>query len=317
MISTKGLFDITSVPITWVFEHYCKLTEKLSGQDVRMKSLFNSNDKTPSMFIYVNKEKGVYKYKDFSTNRGGDHVDLVQQLFGLPDRFSAIDRIVKDYSLYKPGDAYTIQTFKQSPRYKVDTCTLRNWNTNDAKYWGQYNIGSKLLDFYNVKPIQEYVMFKEDDGLYKSINVSSSILYGYFNKEEELCKIYQPTNSRKKFLKIKDYVQGSDQLQGKDKLFIASSMKDGLCLRTMFPDFDFIAPDSENSMIKKEFISQLNHKEMYIIFDNDDAGRISTEKYCNMYPNLKPLYLQVEKDVADAVKAHGTKKIQNIINHLL
>jgi hypothetical protein len=36
-----------------------------------------------------------------------------------------------------------------------------------------------------------------------------------------------------------------------------------------------------------------------------------------MYPNLKPLYLQVEKDVADAVKAHGTKKIQNIINHLL
>jgi hypothetical protein len=174
-----------------------------------------------------------------------------------------------------------------------------------------------MLEYYNIKPIEEYVMFKQEDDMYKSITVKSSILYGFFNKENELCKIYQPTNTKKKFLKIKDYVQGSDQITKGKNLFIASSMKDGICLKKMFPTFDFIAPDSENSMIKKEFIENLDYDNIYIIFDNDDAGRNSTERYCSIFPKLKPIYLQVEKDVADAVKAHGSNKIKKILEHLL
>lgn len=317
MISTKGFIDIKDVPVTWVFEYYGNLSEKLAGQDVRIKSLFNSNDKTPSMFIYLKKDKGVYYYKDFSSNNGGDFIDFVQKLFELPDRFTAMQKITTDYSKHKPADTFTIQTFRPVAKFKVDSCVLRNWNTNDAKYWEQYEISSKMLEYYNIKPIEEYVMFKEEDDLYKSITVKSSILYGYFNKEGELCKIYQPTNTKKKFLKIKDYIQGSDQITKGDNLFIASSMKDGICLKKMFPGFDFIAPDSENSMINKEFVNNLEYNNIYIIFDNDDAGKNSTQRYCSIFPKLKPIYLQVEKDVADAVKVHGSAKIKNILQYLL
>jgi hypothetical protein len=124
MISTKGLLDIKDVPVTWVFEYYCNLKEKLQGQDIRMKSLFNPNDKTPSMFIYLNKNKGVYYYKDFSSNNGGDFIDLVQRIFNLPDRFSAMQKITTDYATYKPADGVTIQTFKTVTKFKVDNCTI-------------------------------------------------------------------------------------------------------------------------------------------------------------------------------------------------
>ena len=46
MISTKNIIvDYTEVPSTWVFEHYCKLNKKLTGQGEKIKSLFNKKDK--------------------------------------------------------------------------------------------------------------------------------------------------------------------------------------------------------------------------------------------------------------------------------
>ena len=55
MISTKGLIsDIKDVPDEWIYEYYLNLKEKLTGQDIKMLSAFNSKDKVPSMFIYFN-----------------------------------------------------------------------------------------------------------------------------------------------------------------------------------------------------------------------------------------------------------------------
>jgi len=99
MISTKNLIcDLTDVPREWVFEHYLNLTEKLTGQDIKMKSIFNTREKTPSMCIYLDRN-GIYKYKDFSSGNGGDAISLVQTLFNLPSRGSASYKIVEDYKV--------------------------------------------------------------------------------------------------------------------------------------------------------------------------------------------------------------------------
>ena len=53
MISTKSnAVSIGDVPVTWIFEHYLNLTEKLDGQQIKIKSVFKL-EKTPSMYIYV------------------------------------------------------------------------------------------------------------------------------------------------------------------------------------------------------------------------------------------------------------------------
>ncbi|NBU05770.1 MAG: hypothetical protein EBT39_05425, partial [Sphingobacteriia bacterium] len=86
MISTKNLIArLEDVPKEWVFEFYLKLSEKLTGQSVKIKSIFNSREKTPSMHIYMD-NNNTYKFKDFSSGSGGDALNLVQTIFNLPSR---------------------------------------------------------------------------------------------------------------------------------------------------------------------------------------------------------------------------------------
>jgi hypothetical protein len=319
MISTKILIpDIKSVPVTWVFEHYCKLDQKLTGQDIKIKSVFNPSERTPSMCIYFKPEKDRYQYKDFSTDNGGDCVDLVQKMLGIDTRLNTMHKIVRDYNefvLHNNG-GYDIQVFKQYNKYKIDRYELRQWNTLDKSYWSKYGIGSRLLEHYNVKPLSTYTMFKEEDGIYKVLNIEGSNIYGYFKKDGTLVKIYQPKVQKKKFLKVKDYVQGSEQLSNSSKLVIVSSLKDGMCLKKMYPEIDFLAPDSENTMIKKEYLDDVskNYEKCYILFDNDEAGNRATLKYINQFSYLEPLYLQLSKDISDSVMDHSYPEVKSILD---
>jgi hypothetical protein len=321
MISTKVLIpDIKSVPIPWIFEHYCRLPQKLDGKDVKIKSIFNPSERTPSMCIYFNRLKNAYYYKDFSTDKGGDSVDLVQQILTIDTRLNTMHKIVRDYNefvLHNNG-GYDLQVFKQYNKYKIDRFEVRQWNTLDKSYWSKYGIGSKLLEFYNVKPLTSYSMFKEEDGIYKVLNIEGSNIYGYFKNDGTLVKIYQPKVQKKKFLKVKDYVQGSEQLSKCSKLVIVSSLKDGMCLKKMFPDVDFLAPDSENTMIKKEYLDDISKNySCYILFDNDEAGNKATLKYTSQFNYLKPLYLPFSKDISDSVMDNGYDKIKEYLTNRL
>jgi hypothetical protein len=306
------------VPIAWVFEHYCRLDQKLTGQDIKIKSVFNPSERTPSMCIYFKPEKDRYQYKDFSTDNGGDCVDLVQKMLGIDTRLNTMHKIVRDYNefvLHNNG-GYDIQVFKQYNKYKIDRYELRQWNTLDKSYWSKYGIGSRLLEHYNVKPLSTYTMFKEEDGIYKVLNIEGSNIYGYFKKDGTLVKIYQPKVQKKKFLKVKDYVQGSEQLSNSSKLVIVSSLKDGMCLKKMYPEIDFLAPDSENTMIKKEYLDDVskNYEKCYILFDNDEAGNRATLKYINQFSYLEPLYLQLSKDISDSVMDHSYSEVKSILD---
>ena len=70
------------VPNVWIFENYLTLPEKLEGQDVNMKSVFTAKDKNPSFFVYHSRTANKYKFKDFSTGKQGDGIELVKELFG-------------------------------------------------------------------------------------------------------------------------------------------------------------------------------------------------------------------------------------------
>ena len=97
MIKTKNVNSIDDIPSEWVFNHYLPLPEVLSGQDVKINSVFNPNDKTPSMFVFYSAEKSIYMYSDFSTGKKGNAVDLVRELFNLSNNWEAIQRIENDF----------------------------------------------------------------------------------------------------------------------------------------------------------------------------------------------------------------------------
>jgi len=308
MFSTKNLIhQITDVPNTWIFEHYCSLKAPLKGEDVKIKSLFNPLERTPSMCIYVDDKSKSYRFKDFSTGKGGDHVTLVKELYSI-NYGAAIKTIVADFNdfiLHNNG-GYDLQEFKEHAKYKVDKLKFRTWSTQDQYFWTQFNIGSKLLEKYNVRALEYYTMVKED----KEIRITGNYIYGYFKADGTIYKLYQPKNKDKKFLKISDFIQGSEQLEGHPVLIIASSLKDIMSLKTLKLNVDVIAPDSENSIIKKSVIDEYRKKYRTILslFDNDEAGISAMKKYRDEL-DIPPILLTMSKDLSDSIRDHGKKAV--------
>tara|TARA_B100001769_G_C22077684_1_gene580481 strand:- start:21 stop:998 length:978 start_codon:yes stop_codon:yes gene_type:complete len=319
MLNTKNLVSRESnVPSYWVFQHYLTLSETLTGQDIKIKSVFNPTERTPSMCIFVDKSIMQYKFKCFSTGKYGSKIDLVKELFNI-DYSQAVTRIVEDYNKYAKTNGSGKTDFKIAAKWKIDFIKERGWFNVDADYWLAYNIGSSLLKEYNVRPIDYYNMVKEDTGEIKSLQIKGKHMYGYFDKEGDIYKIYQPLSKRHKFHKVKPYLQGYDQLKySQPYLVICSSLKDAMCLKSFGLKVEVIAPDSENTIIKPYIVENLKkkYKKVITLFDNDEAGHKAIQKYKEMY-NLDGCSLNNCKDISDAVKQHSAQTIANSLRSLL
>jgi hypothetical protein len=306
---------VKDIPSEWIFENYLNLPEPLTGQRVKINSVFNLSDKTPSMVIYVG-ANNKYIFKDFSSGTSGDGVNLVSYLFKLDLRSSA-QKISEDYELYlKNGKEHKKSTFKATTqhfnytKWVVEDVVYRDFSVNDANFWMPYNITGHMLKRYDVRPIHSYNMREVDSkgNVVNEFHVRTSLLFGYHDHKGELYKIYQP-KSKKKFIKIKDHIQGSDKIGKQPTLIIASSLKDCMSLKSLGLRIEAIAPDSESCILSKEQIDVLKKrfKKIVVILDSDETGVKSMVKYKELY-DLPFIYLPLEKDISDIVKHHGKER---------
>lgn len=322
MISTKNLItDLSQIPREWVFEYYLDLKEKLTGQDVKILSIFNARDKVPSMFIYYDVVSKFYKFKDFSSGNQGDSIALVQALFNMPTRGHATYKIINDYQIYIKNNTVAVVDILYHDKYKVVDYEMRHWTNFDQTYWMAYKIGSKMLDRYNVIPLSFFTMSKLGlDGIEISYTFKRSYVYGYFRNDGSLYKIYMPKNTDKKFIKVENYIQGIDQLKYDCKyLLITSSLKDLMAFNKLgISNIEAIAPDSENTMIGEKAIGELkpHYEKIVVLFDNDEPGIKAAQRYKDKY-GFNTILLPMEKDLSDSVKVHGIDKVREVLFPLL
>tara|TARA_R110002051_G_scaffold321795_1_gene410416 strand:+ start:1163 stop:2140 length:978 start_codon:yes stop_codon:yes gene_type:complete len=319
MFTTKNfVIEGSDVPSTWVFQYYLDLPESLTGQDLKIKSIFNPSERTPSFCIYVDKTIMQYKFKDFSTGKSGNKVDLVKSMLNLS--FSeAMRKIVEDYNIYVKSSEYKNIKITPQEKWKVDYIKTRDWNTNDQIFWLSFNIGKTMLTEYNIKAIEYYNLVKEENGEVKKLKIQNQSCYGYFDKDDKVYKIYQPFSKSHKFYKVKPYLQGFDQLKyNQPYLIICSSLKDALCLKSIGYNIEVIAPDSENTMIKPHVVEYLKKKydKVITLFDNDDAGKHAVDMYAKTY-NIDGFVPTICKDISDAMVEHGFDKVHAMLRPLL
>lgn len=306
-----------SVPDEWIFEKFLNLPEVLTGQSVSIRSVFNPNDTNPSLIVYYCTKNDGYRFKDFSSGHHGNAFNLVQYLYdiSLPEALRKIQDLYENNDDYLLDNRVVIPIVKEIKNYKV-----RSWNLTDKDYWTQYYIGSKELEEHNIKPLASYelVVTKGTEVKIKSFELACS--YGYFTKDGELYKIYNPKNSVGKFLKIKDYDQGCNQLSENNQwLIIMASMKDLIAFKQLsFPNIDCIAPHSENTILSEEAMKhyQSKYKLVTILFDNDTAGKNAALKYKELY-GIHHTEFDVEKDVAECVRQHGIENTKMFLKPLL
>jgi hypothetical protein len=322
MISIKNLiYDLNQVPKEWVFQHYLNLKEQLTGQDVKILSAFNAKDKVPSMCIYFDVASSQYRFKDFSSSYQGDFISLVKKLFNL-NTAQAIGKIMTDYQefiLNKPE--YKSEPVKFHDKFKVVDFEMRHWNNQDVTFWTSFKIGSNMLKKYNVVPLSYFTMEKEEEnGTVTSFKFEKPYLYGYFGDSGELYKVYIPKDPSKKFIKVKNYIQGSDQLTYNTKyLCITSSLKDLLCFNNLgIGNVEAIAPDSENTMIGESIINKLIHHytKIIVLFDNDEPGIKAAQRYKDKY-GFNFVILDMSKDLSDSIKDNGVEAVRDRLLPLL
>jgi hypothetical protein len=287
-------------------EKILNLEETLDGQSVKIKSIFNKADNDPSMILFFSDEEQIYRFKDFSSGNYGDAVDIVLELYNLSDRQGGYRKIIEFFKNDSEIPSY-INTSAKEVR-EVNKYKIRRWTNADAEFWKQFGIGGSFLKNYNIKPLESYTITITKENTVREMDFAQNMCYGYFNKAGELCKIYQPTRKVAKFLKLKEYTQGEEQLTYKARcLIIASSLKDiGAFKALKFNQIELVAPDSENVTITQAQIDKYRQEYEFVftMFDNDIAGMKAMKHYKDLY-NISYIYFNVEKDIAECVKQHG------------
>jgi len=316
--SSNYVHNNDDIPSEWILDNYMNLPEKAIGQRFKIKSIFNHADKDPSLIISYFADKQKYYFKDFSADKSGDMIALVAGMLGL-NYSNAYNKIKKDYIEFKKSGGTPDKPLSiKSSKWIVKNIKTRNWNTRDAKFWSSFNISSKILIEYNVRPILSYTMVKitGDGEILQSFDIyNRDYMYGYFKNDGILYKIYKPKDKKNKFMTFDtSYIQGSEQAYYEDVMIIASSLKDIMTLRSMNIKADIIAPNSENTMIDSRVIKRIKsiHTHVLVLFDNDKAGIKAMQKYKDLY-NLAICYIPYEKDISDIMKARGVNESKVII----
>jgi hypothetical protein len=273
------------------------------------------------MFIYYDVVSKFYKFKDFSSGNQGDSIELVKALFNMSTRGHAAYKILNDYQIYIKNNTIAVVDILYHDKYKVVDYEMRHWTNFDQTYWMGYKIGSKMLDRYNVIPLSFFTMSKLDlDGAEISYTFRKNYLYGYFRDDGSLYKIYMPKNADKKFIKVENYIQGTDQLRHDCKyLLITSSLKDLMAFNKLgISNIEAIAPDSENTMIGEKAIGELkpHYEKIIVLFDNDEPGIKAAQRYKDKY-GYDYVILDMSKDLSDSVKDYGIEAVRDKLLPLL
>lgn len=314
MISTKNIItSINDIPQEWIFETYIPGLEKLCGQEITMRSPLTS-EKNNSFTLFFEKNQR-YFFKCFSSSLGGDGFDFVKAYCKLATKADAITKVKKDYSDFlKNNKVSVIGEYEVHNKFKVTDFQLRKWNSYDKTYWTKYHIGSKTLDFLNVSPMDHFIMSKEEKAGIKTIRITRPLLYGYFDKTGDLCRVYQPGVKEAKCIKVKSFVQGDDQLKyNSENLLITKSMKDiAAFYELQIPNWECIAPESENALLNKKYVEgkKKQYKKIVVLFDNDKAGHDASNEYVKQYeiPNVE--FNMGQKDLSDTMEKNPIEKVK-------
>lgn len=204
----------------------------------------------------------------------------------------------------------------------------RKFNAYDKVYWDQFNISEETLLKFNVHPVEKIEMYYDRSMSFKNV-------YKYNDDFESVCymlivndklRFYRPNATLKR-----DKWQGNTDSKctfglnnvdlTKDTIFIASGLKDLMCLHEL--GFTGIAPMSEPTNLSSQVLEMLksSNKRIVYLYDTDIAGLQFATKYALLngfeaiwLPKQKGLPL---KDVADFVQHFGKEKTREIIINML
>lgn len=315
-IQMNGIFSIKDVPVSWIYKHWCKkygkpIVQPFDGRTLKINS-FWTEEKTPSFCIYYDSNSETYKWKDFSSSKSGDAIELVKILENIPFH-AAVNQIIHAYKHFTQNggtvEEYDVDVF-MSNSIEVSV-TDRPFTRTDIDFYDQWGISLKTLNKYNVKPFNTLKIKKG----YMERTFDQSYGFVYYKADGTPYQVYQPHNEKAKYLSLSmtDYIIGEDQLTFKKKACgILSGLKDIMAMDELELNSDYVAPRSESIILSANEINFLKSKYPYLfcMLDNDKTGL----KYMKLYESLYGIpYIKtgLSKDIAMDRKSYPMSELKN------
>lgn len=279
---------------------------------------------------------GDLLYTDFGLGKSFRAIDFVMYKFNL-NYYEALEKINRDFNLNlgvlidkdidkkfkitprkSLNESFIInKSFSKNNRVKLIQIKQRDFTKEDLAYWGKYGIKKETLKLFNVTPISHFWI---DGNMFYAHKYSYSynfeLIDGVFRR-----KIYQPFSKYKWLSNGGKIIQGKSVIPDKgDLLVITKSLKDVMTLYEL--GYYAVSPPSESSFIDKAYIKELQERftNIYIFFDNDEAGITFASKYKELYNIGKSIIIPNEynaKDISDFTCIYGINSAKNLINFLL
>ena len=196
---------------------------------------------------------------------------------------------------------------------------IKSFNIIDLNYWSQYGISLNTLNHFNVKACSHVSLIKGyNHFLFEYTKSNPLYSYRFFKNNNEQFKIYNPFGTKEtKWLSNvgADCLQGYDQLPELGNLLILTkSLKDVMSLYEL--GYNAIGLQAETNKLSDKSYKELSNrfKEIIILFDNDEQGRISTGEFFMKY-ELKFFFIDDTKDISDYIKMYNIKKAKIILKN--
>jgi hypothetical protein len=281
-------------------------------------------DPIPSFSVFRSLGSGVeFWWKDHGKDESGNIFKLIQKIENLDTLEQVYQRINEDFGLN-----YNLPTLEKRDKIqlygtpKESIIKIRvvetTFSSTGLSYWkNPFDIDKTLLDFYNTVQISCYWSYHDQEAPYSVPDPTFAYRTGKYYQ------IYSPFAP--KLYKFRNdlpenYFFGYLQLpKTGNTLVIDKSSKDVIFCRRL--GYYAVCGKSETTMIPSAKMLELKErfKDIYLMLDNDEAGKRQTEKYLSLYPWLKPRFINPElaKDKTDLCKRVGFEQAEQIIKQLI
>lgn len=324
----KIVIESTSKKIEIILLHsetiYFKYLGYFPKVGTKYLSCFN-DERTPSMSFRVKNNQLLYKC--FSSGNTGNCIGLVSLLENKPYvdcvdvLYKSITRKFSNRKLNKVIKASKEQMLEDTKPYTISVI-LKEFTEYDYNYWYKFYIDKRLLEKYNIKPIQEAYLDSEALNNYLWYKYkNTNPCYRYLNNGK--VKLYKPLekNKNKKWRSSYtiDTIEGFKYLDYTKDLIITKSYKDIIVINE-YSNYTAISLSNERVPTEK-IINWLKSKfeNIYILFDNDETGIKFSNQFSKEY-NIPNIFIPLEsecKDASEYINLYGIEELSKSLNKLI
>lgn len=340
---------------------YLNLTDKIVQYCIDTGELICSpirEDAHPTCgFRYDN--RGKLKFRDFAGYFWGDCFDVVAMIMSSiynknydvsnkEDFIKVLRHITftfkdifygqqKDINLVNDINTAIVNIKHKKPIIEL---VVRNWNTNDEKYWAQFGVSLKYLNINFVYPVEQYYINRKINPEPKYYYKDNDPCYGYFLGQDRSgvynMKLYFPKRDKyiTRFITNCNHLEGIVNLNqdNYDIIVITKSTKDRLSIGNSILRMKSLyggvpkenigiinIPHETYRLRQNEYDwlrGKLNDNGIIVsLMDNDTTGKHEAIWLRNNY-KIVPLLIPAKykaKDFAECVSKHKFEVIKDMI----